>query len=199
MDRVPGLITDLYRITAELERLTGRPFTLDGHLVGSLGEVYAAYLFDLDLQTPSTEGFDARAQDGRTVEIKATQRSSIAIAATGPMPDHLIALSIDEQGYPTVEYNGPARPAWDVAGKAMKTGQRRISLKRLRGVMSTVNDYQKLSRARDPDPQVPKRARSAFRSTAEGVCTCVRVRLRVASSSIGAMPQSQDHVSRCSG
>ena len=36
-------IRELYRITAELEeKYPGRCFTPDGHLVGSIGEVYAA-------------------------------------------------------------------------------------------------------------------------------------------------------------
>jgi len=151
MERLPGLITDLYRITAELERLTGRPFTLDGHLVGSLGEVYAAYIFDLDLQTPSTEGFDALTRDGRTVEIKATQRSSVAIAADGTEPDHFVVLSIDAAGYPTVEYNGRAAPVWRVAGKRQKNGQRRISLKRLGEVMKRIPSDSSLRQVRRMD------------------------------------------------
>ena len=36
-------IKELYRITAELERrYPGRKFTIDGHLVGSIGEVIVA-------------------------------------------------------------------------------------------------------------------------------------------------------------
>ena len=56
----------LYAASAELERLfPGRKFTLDGHLVGSIGEVVAAYMFGLDLNPASTPGFDAVAPDGR--------------------------------------------------------------------------------------------------------------------------------------
>ena len=43
-------IRELYRITAELEeKYPGRRFTPDGHLVGSIGEVYAAEKYGLTL------------------------------------------------------------------------------------------------------------------------------------------------------
>jgi hypothetical protein len=54
--------------------LSGRKSALDGHLVGSSGEVLAAYYYDLDLLPPSTERHDdATTPDGRLVQIKATQ------------------------------------------------------------------------------------------------------------------------------
>jgi hypothetical protein len=135
MNEIPALVRELYRITDQLERLVGRPFTPDGHLVGSLGEAYAAHLFDLTLMRPSTAGFDARSVDGRSIEIKATQRRSIAISASGDIPDHLIVLSISSEGVPTVEYNGRAESVWAQAGRPQKNGQRQISLTKLRNLM----------------------------------------------------------------
>jgi hypothetical protein len=45
--QVPALIRALYRTVAELQTLfPDRPFTPDGHLVGSLGEVIAAHNYD---------------------------------------------------------------------------------------------------------------------------------------------------------
>src|SRR5262245_19757777 len=42
--RFPELIRDLYRIVGELVTMfPGRPFTPDGHMVGSLAECYAEY------------------------------------------------------------------------------------------------------------------------------------------------------------
>ena len=46
-EEVKGLLDQLYAASGRLEALfPGRKFTLDGHLVGSVGEVIAAYLFD---------------------------------------------------------------------------------------------------------------------------------------------------------
>jgi hypothetical protein len=78
--KVTRFLEDLYTASDGLEQLfPGRKFTLDGHLVGSIGEVVAAYIFDLDLNPASTQGHDAKAKDGRRVEIKLTQGNSVAL------------------------------------------------------------------------------------------------------------------------
>ena len=50
MEHTSRLIRDLYQIVARLEEaFPGRRFTPDGHLVGSLGEVFAAERYGLTL------------------------------------------------------------------------------------------------------------------------------------------------------
>lgn len=74
--RVAALLDDLYTAADGLERIfPGRKFTLDGHLVGSIGEVVAAYMFDLTLNPASTQGHDARARDGPPGRDQANPRS----------------------------------------------------------------------------------------------------------------------------
>jgi hypothetical protein len=73
-------IKELYRITNELEtEYPGRKFTIDGHLVGSIGEVIVAENYGLELLPNSTETHDAKTKDGKLVQIKATQINRIAI------------------------------------------------------------------------------------------------------------------------
>ena len=75
-------IKELYRITNELEtEYPGRKFTIDGHLVGSIGEVIVSENYGLKLLPNSTETHDAEAKDGKLVQIKATQISRIAISS----------------------------------------------------------------------------------------------------------------------
>jgi hypothetical protein len=46
---VPALIAQLYQIVRALNKLfPDRPFTPDGHLVGSIGEVIAADTYDFN-------------------------------------------------------------------------------------------------------------------------------------------------------
>ncbi len=46
-DEIPALIGDVLKTTQRLNSLfEGRPFTPDGHLVGSIGEVVAEYIYD---------------------------------------------------------------------------------------------------------------------------------------------------------
>jgi hypothetical protein len=56
-------VEDLLALQAIVRRLESRfpdrKFTLDGHLVGSIGEVWAAHLFDLLLLPPSEATHDA--------------------------------------------------------------------------------------------------------------------------------------------
>jgi hypothetical protein len=71
--RTAQLVERLHEIVCELEEMhPGRKFPLDGHLVGSIGEAAAEALFKIRLVQASTAGFDAVADDGRHVEIKAT-------------------------------------------------------------------------------------------------------------------------------
>ncbi len=78
------MVARLYEIVDELETIfPGRHFTPDGHLVGSLGESLAAYMFGLTLTAASTTVHDAVTQDGVRVEIKATQRRGVAAISSG--------------------------------------------------------------------------------------------------------------------
>ena len=135
-------LRELYAITAELENMyPGRKFTIDGHLVGSIGEILAAERYGLTLFPNSTQTHDALARDGRLVQVKATQTKRISISSA---PDYLIVLQIKENGSWEEVYNGPGKPAWTAAGKMQKNGQRPISVTKLKTLMKTVLDSQRI-------------------------------------------------------
>ncbi len=137
----------LYAASEGLEAIfTGRKFTLDGHLVGSIGEVVAAYMFGLNLMPASTLGHDAMAPDGRQVEIKLTQGKSVALRH---VPQHLIVLHRPKGGPVRVVYNGPGGVVWDACGKPQKNGQQPISLSRLRTLDAAVTIADRLPQFRD--------------------------------------------------
>ena len=121
----------------ELSELTGRPFSPDGHLVGSLGEVFAASALNLRLMAPSNRGFDAVDDSGQKVEIKATTRSSIALSASGTEAKRLVVVKFNELGEGAVVYDGASGPVWDAAGPPQKNGSRQISLSALSRVSDT--------------------------------------------------------------
>jgi len=104
---VPVLIGQLFRTVHALNRIyPNRPFTLDGHLVGSIGEVVAADTYGLILEKCSNEGFDAKTHDGKTVEIKLTAGESVAVSSSPNTPDLLIVLKLHPNtGFEEV-YNG---------------------------------------------------------------------------------------------
>ena len=137
-------IKELYRITNELEtEYPGRKFTIDGHLVGSIGEVIVAENYGLELLPNSTEIHDAEAKDGKLVQIKATQINRIAISSE---PNFIIVIQLQSNGSWIEIYNGPGKYVWDNAGKMQKNGQRPISIHKLKNLMETVEDSDKIKR-----------------------------------------------------
>jgi hypothetical protein len=147
-DRVARYLDALYEASEGLEGIfVGRKFTLDGHLVGSIGEVVAAYIFDLDLNAASTQAHDAITHDGKKVEIKLTQGRSVAIRHE---PEHLIALHRPKGRPLSIVYNGPGSVVWESAGRIQTNGQRSISLARLRNLDRQVRGCDRLPVKRAP-------------------------------------------------
>ena len=143
VEEVPGLVGRLYGLVAQLEALfPGRRFTPDGHLVGSIGEVIAAFRYGLELLPHSAQGHDARSTSGVFVEIKTTQGSSVALRE---QPNHLIVLHLSKLGEASEIYNGPGAPVWQAAGAMQRNGQRPISLSKLRKLMVRVPEALRLS------------------------------------------------------
>jgi len=123
----------------ELESLwPGRSFTVDGHLIGSVGEVLAAEQYDLDLLPCSAACHDGRHRaSGTPVQIKVTQRGAVAFAS-GDIPEHVLALKLLPDGRLVEFFNGPGATALSVAGKFGKNGQRRASLLKLQALARTL-------------------------------------------------------------
>ena len=129
-------IRELYKIASELEAMyPRRKFTLDGHLPGSIGEVYAAEKYGLSLLKTGAEKHDARSPDGKMIQIKITQTERVSIYSE---PDYLIVLKMNSDGHIEEVYNGKGKNPWGSAGKLKKTGQRSISLRKLAILNETV-------------------------------------------------------------
>lgn len=144
IDHVPGIVQRLYDLVSELEgHFPGRKFTPDGHLVGSLGEVLAAYYYDLELFAASTERHDARSRDGRRVQVKATQGKSVALRSE---PEHLLVLALQNDGTVDEVYNGPGALAWARIGAPQKNGQFALYVGTLRKLMALVPEEARLRR-----------------------------------------------------
>jgi len=137
--QVPRLVRQLYELVAEFEALfshTNKRFTPDGHLVGSIGEVIAAYMYDLLLHPNSNHLHDAETRDGRQIQIKATQTNR-KVALRG-MPEHIIVLHLSKSGAASEVFNGPGSIVWEHCGERQGNGQSSISLSKLRALMKQV-------------------------------------------------------------
>lgn len=144
--RFKQLIGQLYGTVRELEAMfPGRHFTPDGHMVGSIGECLVADAYDLELETASNPGFDARTREGKRVEIKATQAKSVAFRSC---PEHAIVIKILQTGHFEEYYNGPGYLVWQLfeGKKVPSNGQFQVSLTKLKVLNDSVNDSDRVLR-----------------------------------------------------
>lgn len=106
-------LKQLCEIVEDLEKKYDRKFTLDGHTFGSIGEIYASKVYNLKLEKSSKKGFDATDENGRKVQIKVTQLSSIRLSS---QPEKLLILKLNatKDGFSEIYYGDGANP-WKMA------------------------------------------------------------------------------------
>lgn len=111
VNSIKDRIKQLMRIVNDLEKdFPGRRFTLDGHLVGSIGEVIAASCYDVKLSKLGEKTHDG-VVDSKKVQIKITQQNNIMISSK---PEHLLVLYLNNESGEVYEvYNGPGDLVWD--------------------------------------------------------------------------------------
>lgn len=123
-------------------------FTLDGNLVGDIGEAIATELFGVKLvETKSTEGIDGYAPDGRTVQVKATgTKRGPAFRKTETRAEHLLFFCLDfENATGTVVFNGPEHHVTRYLPEEF-TGQRMVTRPQIQRADALVEDAERLPR-----------------------------------------------------
>lgn len=149
--KLPLAIADLVAARNKLRnhyKAVGLKFTLDGNLVGDLGEAIAVELFGLRLvDARSMAGIDGYAPDGRTVQVKATGTGKgPAFRQTETKADHLLFFDLDfENARGLVVFNGPER----VAAASLPTffpNQRSLTKGQIRTADTRVADGDRLRR-----------------------------------------------------
>jgi hypothetical protein len=110
--RLPPVIKELVDARDKVKEHYNYPgveFTLDGKLVGDIGEVVAAKIFGITLTPGGGTGVDGHTRDGKTVQVKATgKKGGAAFRQVDKRACYLIFIDFDfdnEMG--TVMYNGP--------------------------------------------------------------------------------------------
>ena len=85
----------------------GKQFTLDGKLVGDIGEVLAAEKYGLDLFGENEPRHDAlETATGRKVQIKSTFKC-YCYFPYGEPPEMYLCLQLDNEGKISEMFNGP--------------------------------------------------------------------------------------------
>ena len=111
-------IKQLYAITRQLREKYAKwnkQFTLDGKLVGDIGEVLAAEKYGLELYDENYEIYDGwETATGRKVQIKASFKGYFQFPyGENKIPEYYLAVMIDEHGKLHEVYNGPGQFVYD--------------------------------------------------------------------------------------
>ena len=134
----------MFEISKRLASLTGRPFTLDGHMVGSIGEVYAQQFYGVELYPPGHAHHDGKYGE-REVQIKATQGKSVVLRGEY---DLLLVLKIDPNGNFKEIYNGDGKLPWQTLiaadRKKSKAGEISIRFNQLVKLNQSISDKDRI-------------------------------------------------------
>jgi hypothetical protein len=155
--RLPPLIEQLREAQQALVNhfaATGLKFTLDGRLVGDIGEAIALEYFAIERPKIRTKGVDAVVSaTGQTVQVKTTGQASAgpAFSRGTAVAELLLFLRLDMlSGTAIVLYNGPEAPIRESLTSSPDAGTVSVRL-------SAVLEARKQLRKGQPCLQVPLR------------------------------------------
>jgi hypothetical protein len=123
-----------------------RKFTIDGRLVGDIGEVIAEQEYDVTLHAVLQPGYDGRTSDGRNVQIKATFKDSLTF---GTVPNYYLGFKLSANGDYEEIFNGPAQIILTRYAHLKGIGVKLLSF--------PVSELRKLSQSVVPSERIPKK------------------------------------------
>ena len=137
-------VKQLLKITNQLHaRYKTKRFTLDGRLVGDLGEVLVELDYELSLHEGLAKHHDGVTTDGRNreVQIKTTMQNALTFPVDH-IPELYLGIQLHEDGTYTEIFNGPGEiAAIAVQNRApTKTNLHSVSLYALKKLNETVVD-----------------------------------------------------------
>ncbi len=149
-----AIITDALNLIFEgIARLKdvfpGKEFTIDGRLVGDIGEVIAALDYDIQLYNVLQAGHDGQTSDGRRVQVKATFKDSLTFSS---IPDYYLGFKLRKDGRYEEVYNGPGRTICERYSHRKGIGRTLLSF--------PINELHKLSSGVKQEDRIPKRGAS---------------------------------------
>lgn len=148
-------IRDLLAVVSALNRAyPHKAFTLDGRLVGDIGEILVAEAYDVELFDKLEHHHDCRS-GRRLVQIKSTMKASLTFPGNH-VPDFYIGIKIESNGSFRTIFNGPGH----------------IIAARLRGRKIPKNNLHSISIKilEELNEGVPERQRIRRRSAQAGAC-----------------------------
>ena len=123
-----------------------RRFTVDGRLVGNVGEIIAELEYDVILHEVSQPDHDGNTTDGRNVQVKATFKNSLTFKTT---PDYYLGFKLYPDGHYEEIFNGPGRLIQERFAHRKGIGTALLSF--------PIAELRELSKRVPPNERIPKR------------------------------------------
>lgn len=122
-----------------------RKFTIDGRLVGDIGEILAELVYDIKLDDVSQPDHDATTTDGKRVQVKATFKNSLTFKTT---PELYLGIRINKDGTFEEIFNDPGVLIHDEFSERKGLGEKLLSfpLARIRLLSEKVADCDRIQR-----------------------------------------------------
>lgn len=133
-------VKDMLKIVEALQgAYPKKKFTLDGRLVGDLGEILVEEDYDIELYVGMEKHHDGETSDGRKVQIKTTMKESLTFPVDH-IPHYYIGIKVNSDGSYDEIFNGPGAIAWEAVKnrKPTKTNLHSITLSSLRKLNTKV-------------------------------------------------------------
>ena len=150
-DRIAKLKEEIRKLqdsVSELKRLfqsKKNGFTLDGRLVGDIGEVVAEELFQIKLHDKLKHHYDAITtyEPKLNVQIKATFKESLTY---NHAPDYYIGIKLDKEGGFEVIYNGPGKYIQEAYQRRKDIGKVLMSfpIQKLKELSARIDDSERI-------------------------------------------------------
>lgn len=142
---IKDYVKELLKIVNSLQSdYPKKKFTLDGRLVGDIGEILAEQIYDLKLLDGQQKDYDAES-NGRLIQIKTTMKNTLTI---GESPEYYLGLRVDDEGNVEEIFNGPGGLVWDLVKerKRPRTFLHSISVSTLRKLNKSVEDKDRIKK-----------------------------------------------------
>ncbi|MBY5942657.1 hypothetical protein KUW00_17410 [Halomonas sp. DP5N14-9] len=125
-----------------------RQFTIDGRLVGDIGEVIAAMAYGIDLDVVSQHTHDGTALSGGRVQIKATFQEALTFKT---IPEYYLGIKISSNGDFEEIFNGPGQYIFEHYAHRTGIGEKllRFPNAQLKKLSARVPDDQRIPRLDD--------------------------------------------------
>ena len=158
---IPDAVKEMLAIVQRLRAgFPKKKFTLDGRLVGDIGEILAEEAYDITLFEDLQRHHDGVTSDGRLVQVKATMQKSLTFPADH-IPDYYLGIQIHSDGSFSEVFNGPGEQAWQAVKnwKPPKTNLHSVRIRTLADLASKVAVKDRIPRrpGASLQPTPPKR------------------------------------------